>query len=611
MDKRRFLQLAFTTVFALFLLVLVFKFKPRVDVPTPAPPGKPRQGPEGQLAARGFRYVQETSGRVDFVITADRVTESSGGLKVLTTPVVTFPNQGKAWGKSGSFNPHEKTFRVWDDAHISQPEGWTASSTGFRLTPEGEIVSEGPVVHKRKEVTGEAELLRYNRNNQQAHLEGTVRFIRADQSMACKIIDLDMAGHSGNLVGPVRLASDQGTITAPSGSMVMDAQNHLKNLSLAGPCTGRGTDLDFSCARLTAFTGPNGELSDVDLAQDVVVSDKRTPPSVLRTQLLHLVPSEKPRWNWTAPGSLSMAHDGGVAQALSGAGSFGGQQAPTAELAGPVRGKDPRGTFAGDRAKMSGGDWTLIGHAMVNREEEHLAGDRILWRQDGSSSADGSVSGGKRAGERPELRFTSERAEAGPGGYPAHLTGDVRASRGDMTLAAPSVTLQDDTTALASGGAVATFKDAKGAVSTVKAPDLDYSGAKRLATAKGGARGEGKDYWITASVLTAHLDDHDLPVSYEAEGDAKFSGTLYEGHGDHLTYDPATQGGQARGIGSDAVVVQKTPYRRLAGPVVDFAPKRLQVMPGEESSRRGHLEGLQEKQESKPQPTQEGAGNGH
>jgi hypothetical protein len=130
----------------------------------------------------------------------------------------------------------------------------------------------------------------------------------------------------------------------------------------------------------------------------------------------------------------------------------------------------------------------------------------------------------------------------------------------------------------------------------VSAPVIRYAGKDHRATAEGSpqerAKGQGKDYSVTGDLLRAVLDDNEKPVRYEAEGKAAFTGTLYDGTGDFLSYDPATQAGQARGKDQAAVVTQKNPYRRVTGPVVDFAPKRLEVLPEAGSPRRGTIEGV-------------------
>jgi len=601
MDRRRFLQLAFTTIFVLFLLALVFKFRPRVETPPPAKPQSVKKSAEGTLSAQGFRYTQTTKGKEDFVVTAKEVTESTGGLKLLTDAVVTFPGQGKAWGNRGSFSAEEKVFRVWDDAHLSNASGWTAASTGFRLTPEGEIVSEGPVALANKDITGGAQLLRYERTQQKAHLEGDVTFHRRDQSFTCRILDVNLQDHTGQILGPVTASGEQGTIAAPDGTLVMDDQNRLQALVLGSPATGEGPKARFTAKRLVAHADEHGGLSAVDLEGDAVVQDPRPPVATVKTDVLHLVPQKGSAWDWTAPGPLVMERDTGHATATSGTGTFGGEAPPTADLAGRVKGADARGTFEGDKARLAGGDWTLAGHARADKPGEHIQGDTLVWKQDGSTRAEGNVSGTRQAKDQPELAFTSRRAQAAPNGYPARLEGDVKATRGTGVILAPVVILEDDRTAEAREGATGTFQDSKGQRYTVTGKTLRYDGAAHAAVATDDARGEGQGYWITARVLTAHLDEQNQLKDYLAEGDARFDGTAYSGTGDRLTYDPATESGRAFGDSADAVVIEKKPYRRLAGPVVDFAPRRAEELPGDLASRRGHLEGVQETK-VKPKP---------
>jgi lipopolysaccharide export system protein LptA len=262
-----------------------------------------------------------------------------------------------------------------------------------------------------------------------------------------------------------------------------------------------------------------------------------------------------------------------------------------------VSGTDRRGDFKGDRATMRAGDWTLIGHAEVTKPGERLTAERVTFKKDGSSEAEGDVRGWRKGktDKEPETAYAADRSKAASGGYPAKLLGNASVARGGMTLKAPTIKAADERSALAEGGATATFVQEGQGTSTVTAPTIRYEGKDRLATAEGKgdqrATGKGKDYTVTGDLLRAILDEQEKPLRYEAEGTATFVGALYDGQGDLLSYEPATEMGRAVGRERDAVVVQKNPYRRLAGPVVDFAPKHLEVQTAG-SPRRGYLEGI-------------------
>ncbi len=626
MDRRRLLQFAFTTIFVLFLILLLFKFRPKFDAPAPVEPEQVKRTAEGTLSARGFTYRQETAGKVEFTATAAAVTESTGDLKLLTDPVITMASGARAWGKRGSFNQTEGTLRIWEDAHLAQPDGWTATSTGFRLTPEGEIVSESHTDLERGDITGGADLLRYHRQTLLAHLEGSVHFEQGSKSMTCTAVDLDLRKHGGVMAGPVVLVAEQGTLRAPAGTIVMDEQNHLKSVSLGSPALGDGPRFSCTGRSVLADFDAQGQISQVHLVGEASVTSKAEPPPATspastssssstahasdtvgssftaRSDRFDLTPKPEDLWAWSAPGALIVEREGGISHATSGRGTMGGKAAETADLAGPVSGSDRRGDFKGDRATMVGGDWTLVGHAEVTQPGERLTADRITFKKDGSSEAEGSVRGwrkGKRAGEA-ETTYAGDRSKSAAGGYPAKLVGNAVVTKGGMALNAPTIKVSDESSALAEGGATATFvqegQGTSSGTSTVTAPVIRYAGKDHRATAEGSpqerAKGQGKDYSVTGDLLRAVLDDNEKPVRYEAEGKAAFTGTLYEGTGDFLSYDPATQAGQARGKDQAAVVIQKNPYRRVSGPVVDFAPKRLEVLPEAGSPRRGAIEGV-------------------
>ena len=604
MDRRRLLQFAFTGVFILFLLMLLFKFKPKVEVPAPVELEKIKRSVEGTLSARGFKYVQETAGKADFTATATEVTETTGGLKHLTDPVVIMANGSKAWGKQGSFNQGENSIRIWDDAHLSQPTGWVATSSGFRLTPEGEIVSEAPVALTRDKLTGGGELMRYHRETELAHLEGSVHFEEGPKTLACTVVDLDLKKHSGEMAGPVTITSDQGTLKAPHGTLVLDEKNNLKSVTLGSPAEGDGPRFASLSRTVVAEFDEAGQISKIHLEGDAAVTSKAPPPSTVKSERFDLIPEGKGEgntgWAWTAPGALTVLRDGGDAKATSGKGVLGGSSPETADLAGPVSGKDRRGDFKGDRATMSGGDWTLIGHAEVVKPDERLTADRVTFRKDGSSEAEGSVRGWRKQEGQPDTTYSADRARSAPGGYPAKLTGDAVVVRGGMTLKAPIIRVLDGRSAVAEGNAVGTFVEEDKSTSTVTAKTIRYVGKDRVATAEGDGKAVGRDYTLTGDLLRAVLDEKEKPLRYEAEGKAVFVGTLYDGRGDFLSYDPSTDMGQARGQGQSAVVIQKDPYRRVAGSVVDFAPKHLEVLPEAGLPRRGSIEGVTPPKKNEP-----------
>jgi lipopolysaccharide export system protein LptA len=613
MDRRRLLQFAFTTVFVLFLLLLLSKFRPKFDAPAPVEPEQVRRTAEGTLSARGFTYRQETAGKVEFTATASAVTESAGELKLLTDPVITMASGARAWGKKGSFDQTEGTLRIWEDAHLAQPDGWIATSTGFRLTPEGEIVSESHADLVRGDIMGGADLLRYHRQTLLAHLEGSVHFEQGPRSMTCTAVDLDLSKHGGTMAGPVVLVAEQGALKAPAGTIVLDEQNRLRSVTLGSPALGDGSRFSCTGRSVSADFDAHGQISQVHLVGEASVTSKAEPAAALssppspasftaKSDRFDLTPKPEDLWAWTAPGALTVEREGGISHATSGRGTMGGKAPETADLAGPVSGNDRRGDFKGDRATMVGGDWTLAGHAEVAQPGERLTADRITFRKDGASEAEGSVRGwrkGKRADEA-ETTYAGDRVKSAAGGYPAKLVGHAVVTKGGMALSAPSIKISDESSALAEGGATATFmREGQGSsagTSTVSAPVIRYAGKDHRATAEGSsqerAKGQGKDYSVTGDLLRAVLDDKEKPVRYEAEGKAAFTGTLYDGTGDFLSYDPETQAGQARGKDRAAVVIQKNPYRRVSGPVVDFAPKRIEVLPVAGSPRRGAIEGV-------------------
>ncbi len=591
MTRKRLLQTLFSSAFILFLLVLVLRFRPRIEVPAPVQPEALQKGSEGSLSARGFRHVQQSGGTAEYELTADVVTQAPDGKKLLTAPVIVFPGRGRAWARRGEYDPGRQMLRIWEDARLSDGKDLHAEAFGFRLTPEGEMVSEGPATFGRGAAAGSCDLLRYHRRSQMAHLEGSVRLESGGSTLSCVAADFDLAAHTGVLQGPVKAEGPEGTVEAPEGKILLDEANRLRSLTFLTPATGRGPKGSFSARSATAETGAGGKVERVLLEGDAEVSLSEAPPATMRTARLRLTPSAGGAWTWEAPGALTLHRGAGSADASSGTGRFGGPREAEGRFEGPVRGRDETGTFASDAAELRGADWTLVGNAESRRGAEELKADRITYAGDGSVAASGGARGRRIAGEgRPELVFQADEALAGPGGYPAVLHGKARAERGGLRLEAPHIRLADADTALATDGE-ARFADAEGQVQTVRAPLLSYRGQDRLAEARDGARAEGRGYWITARTLVARLDAGNRPVRYEAEGDCRFEGPNQEGTSDRLEFDPATRMGRAYGDRTFARVRQRDPKRTAVGTVVAFGPRYLEVLPGESAVARGSLGG--------------------
>ncbi len=594
LDRRRALQIAFSAVFIIFLLVLAYHFKPKVEVPPPARPGSVKTGAEGTLSAEGFQYRQETGGKVDYTITADTVTEARDGTKRLEKPVLTIPHQGKAWGDKGSFAPDTKQLRIWEHAALSHSGGWLAHATGFRLTPEGEVVSESAVSFSMGQATGTAELMRYNRHTQVAHLEGDVNLTKGRAHLTCRAIAVNLATHLGTMDGPVLVRSGDATLRAPRGKLFLTTDNQIRRIVLGSPASGESGPNRFTSATAAAVLGPKGRLLSVHLDGGTVVDSERKPGSYrLRTTALDLVPQAGDAWRWTAPGALTISTSDGEAHAVSGTGAFGGHAPMTADLKGPIRGRQQDGTFTSDDAELAGDDWTLTGHALVVKPRERLSADRITRQGNGETTAAGHVSGSRSPEGAPTVTFTSDSMRSAEGGYPAVLTGSATLVRGDMTMTAPLVKAPDAQTIEGDDGATAVFRDVSGETQTVTGRTLTYDGTKHVATADGDARGEGKDYSIRAGTLVARLDKKDEPLSYEAQGDCRFDGTTYRGAADRMTYAPATRSGRASSAQGDATIIQKHPYHRVSGPVVVFSPRHLDVLERKGGLSRGTIEGVQ------------------
>gem|GEM_PF-1104517 len=594
MKRKKLLQSLFSALFILFLLILLFRFKPRVGLKV-----KPREvnttgkkTPGGELSAKGFHYREETKGKLDYEITAKEITEETGGKKNLSSPVVKAPGQGLAWGELGALNPVTHELRIWKNAHVKSTRGWVMDSTGFRFTKDGTLVSEASVTFHRSLTKGSAELFKYNRNSRRAALEGKVRVDGPKGGLACSSLRVDLLHHDGKIGGPVRVFREKSEVTAPSGKINLDKENRLRLVTLGSPSFGSSPKMKYRADSTIVRFLADGSLKQVRLRGKVSAETTAKEWKRLETSTLDLEPAGD-RWKWRAPSTMVMTGRTEKATSVSGAGTIGGKAPIKAKLAGPVKGRDSRGTFSGDSALLEGKGWTLLGNGVATTADSRLTAKRITRRKNGSYTASGSVKGRKKMRGGRILTFISDKASAGPNGYPVRLRGGVKVVREKMTLSAPVVIVESEITMRASGGGKVVFKGKKKGTSTITGETLTYDGASHRAIAEGGAKGRGRGYELSAESLTAFLDNENRPVSYEAENCCRFDGENYRGAGDKLEYNPTDKSGKAESQDSSAEVYDKKAKRRLTGRIIVFGNNRVEVPSSEGGLTRGEMEGSQ------------------
>lgn len=590
MNRRRMLQTALSVALVLFLALVAFRFRPKMEGPRPVALPTGGAGVSAVLQTTGFRHVQETDGKTSFVLTAETMTERPGQGRELKSPRLAIPGpsgETVLQGDEGLFEPATRTLRVFGHGLLTRPDGWVAEASGFRMTPEGELLAESAATLRRPGLTGKADLLRYSRDSEKAALEGAVRF-DTNEAMACTCsrLLLDLATHSGTLVGPVVFTGPQGRVTSPEGRLILDEENALREVILTAPVRGEGPMGHFSATEMVL------ELSGRQISRIVLTGVVRAETSgegsVLETARLHLLPQNEGRWRWEGPQPLTLFRGKDFLKAPSGQGGFGGGQADRADLAGPVTGDGPSGRWRADRASLVGATQVFEGDVRGVRPGERLEADRVELRPDGSRVATGRARGVKNRSGEETLRFVANRAVSAPGGYPVALEGAVHIVRGEASVAAPTAVISDERTARASGGATAVFLGSQGQ-ETLTAPDILYEGAHSRAKASGGAKGVARGYTLTAREVEALLDVEGRPERYLATGKAHLDGPGHLADGEAFEWIPSREFGKATSQTARAWVVLKEPYRRAEGPVVTFEGDRVTVLGGE-GGRRGYLE---------------------
>ena len=597
MQRRKFYQTIVLTAAAAFILLLVVKFRPRIETPTPVPPSKQVKAGDGTFSAENFRHVQRSEEKVDFVLTAERATDTNKGVKVLTHPRLESPAPDGSCdiisGTKGSLDDASKAFRVYEGANLVV-SGWECSASGFHLSGDGRATSESEVRFKRGDISGISSSVRYDRGTREVTLEGSVRIEGRGSVMTCERLALSLASHDGQIDGPVVISGPDGTFGAPGGSIRLTEENRLESLELGSPFSGKGPRGSLNAATLKIISDDKGEPSSYRLSGGVdLVGSGQTPLRVSSSELI-LSPQQEGRWVWSSDSEVVIMRGGERAVASRGEGHFGGKSQPEALLSDTVSGSGELGDFRAERASLKDGVWTLLGGASVARGGHSISAERIGWNtSSGSAEAIGDVHGRYESqGRREPVLFKAHAAEMQPGGFPSKLAQGARIEMGKFSIEAPSIEAVTANRGRAAGGAVGSSRSSAGEEDKISAPVIDYDGDAGAATASGGARAEARGYILTAEVITAKLDAKGHPMMYEAKKNATVKGPEYEGEGDVITFDPAKGEGSAMRGSPEAFVTKRDPYRRVAAQTVYFSPGHIEARSMGESPIRGHLDGV-------------------
>ncbi|HQO20578.1 MAG TPA: hypothetical protein PLA03_09490 [Acidobacteriota bacterium] len=582
-------------MFLLFVLlvVLLFRFRPRIEGPRRLEvPSVSESGVV--LGGKDFRYEERAGGETKYIVTAAEVLETSRVEKELTRPVVVIPRESgpgdRVLGEKGTLSLSRQEVRISGDARVELGNSMTISSPAFRLTPQGEVVSEGRAVIRKDELTGAADILRYDRERRVAHLEGNVELGGAGTGFRAARVRIDLKNHSGEIDGPVVAEKEDSRLEAPRGTMSLDKDNRLRSVTLLTPATGETPSMSFSSDLGDYIFERDGTLREIVLRGKVVAVQKAPGQAKLETSLLILARSSGKAWGWKAPGELLMTRGQENVTARSGSGSINGGDF-NGVLDGPVRGWDGTGEFSSGSAKIGDGNFELVGDAQVVRDRGAIRADRMILLKDGGKRAEGAVSGKSVTQGGETFDFSADSAATGKSSYPLKLSGNVR-------IFSPRVDFKGGEATFLSAGAMTACRGASVAVEGrgnsvfLYGSELAYDEAAGKIEASGNPSAEdGKSRLSASEKIVLSFDGQKKAEKVSAQGSALYESDNYTAKGDMIVYLPKEKKGVVSSLKGKAVVTEKTPYRLVTGKKIEFGNKELGITGDKGEAHRGKIEG--------------------
>jgi lipopolysaccharide export system protein LptA len=589
--EKIFRLLAF--MLAVLLVILLFRFRPRIEGPEKLEVPSVKAGGV-TLSGKNFRHEARESGVVKYIVTADEVLEKNESEKELINPVITIPKEhdrsDRIFGQKGTLAASKQEVRIYENAKIALYDGMTISSSAFRLTSQGEVLSEGPALMERGELKGRGDILRYDRERRVVYLEGNVELRGPDNSFSASRIKIDLDKHTGEIKGPVKFAKESAKLEAPDGEISLDAENRLKSLTLLTPTRGELPSVKFASQFSDYFFDKKGAVNEVVLRGKVSVTRTGEAPTRLETEILSLGKAAGKEWIWSSPEEMFFFRGFEKITAPKGSGTIEGGII-TGDLQGPVRGWDESGEFSAGSARINADSFDLIGNAQAVRGKESVKADRIISRKSGEKEAVGNVSGSHNPEKGEPVLFTSDKALMAAKTYPVTLNGNAHVYSSRFEMKGEEAAFLSAKTMSACKGAAVTV-EGKGNPVFLYGSQIDYDEEAGKAVAKGDPSAtDGKSRLSAAGRIELILDPEKKAEKVSAEDSAFYESEIYKAEGDKIVYFPKTRKGEVSSSNAKARVIEKSPYKMVTGKIIDFGSKELSVRGDEGEVHRGKIEG--------------------
>lgn len=573
------------------LLLLLFRFKSSVVGPKNLEKLKVKEG-RAVLSGKNFSYEVKDKNILKYTLYAEEVLEREGQEKELLNPVVSIPKgQGKTdkiFSKKGIFSPNKSELRLFDEATIVTSDNLKIKSSAFRVTPQNEVISESRADFEKDKLSGSADLLRYDRKKRIAYLEGNVNVKSENLSFDASRITIDLEYHNGKIEGPIKGKKEDISISSPNGEIKLDDKNNIESIILMEPSNGETESFTFSCRNIK-FDFRNSKVNHFTLIGNGLIVQKAAPNSKLKTDTLFFEKGKDLLWHFTAPSKMFFERGNQKLECSRGTGVINNREI-SADLEGPVRGRNEMNEVSSARGKLSGTFFEFIGDAQSSFSEGNVSAERIISFKSGEIEALLNVKGTILRKNEGKILFSSEKVKISPNVYPIKLQENVTVESNNFTLKGSDFTFLSSRRLSGCNGVLAYFQAHTGNISGYS-KEADYNENRQYCIFTG-------DPYLTDGVrklsakdkITGFFSSDRKIKTITAEGEAKYESKNQFAFGDKIEYDIALKKGEVSSETGVAEVFEKEPFKRSIGRKIVFGEKEIEIKGANNKTNRGKIE---------------------
>ena len=576
----------------LLLLFLLFKFKPsfvgpkKIEIP-------PQKESSAILSGKNFTYEVKEKNILKYTLYAEEILEKDEEEKELLNPFIIIPKSGgkidKVSAKKGIFSQSKNILRLYKDAKIITSDNFVIESTGFRVTPQNEIVSERVAKFEKEKMKGSADIARYDRERKISYLEGNVIMASENILFKASSVFIDFENHNGKIEGPIYGKKDDLMIVSPSGRIELDSKNNLENIILDEPVKGE-TDKFLFSSRNLKFNFKSSKMDEFALISDVVITQKEEPKAKLTTETLIFYKKVDKLWYFIAPSKVYFEKSKTKLECFKGKGIIK-NGVITADLDGPVKANDENMESSSTSGKINEDSFEFIGNAQVAGQNGILSAERIITLQSGEKEAYDNVNGKiVRKGELP-IFFFSEAAKVAQGIFPIKLLDNVTVKSDIFMLKGSDITVVSNKKMKGCNGVVVNFANDKENIDGY-GKELVYDQEKGFCLFTGEPYFQNEGEKISSNErISVYFDENKKIKEIIAEGEAKYKSKNQQAMGDRIRYNLKTKKGEVFSENSVGEVIQKEPFSRSVGRRILFGEKEVSIKGSDNRINRGKIEG--------------------